>query len=971
MPDEPASDVEDRNLNGVALGFRARRKDYFMVLGLVLFVCLLFAKATFAGAALSKIHIIAEWDSAYSKFGTGQSQLMDPSQILLMVPYYLMVGRLWNHLEWPLWNAYSGFGGPLLADPQALALSFLHIPLWFSPTVETYNLILVMELAILAVGGFLLGKALGLSRWASAFLGLTLLLCPYEQWYLELLGNGYCLIPLLFAAFVWTAQRRTIGSAVLAGVAAGAFVLSAHPELSFCSILLSSFLMLLMVSRAFWLRGLVLLSVAGVVAVCCSAPMLFPFGELVVNSDSYKFGNRAPAYYPWQTLAFNLLQPGYGAASPYLGVLATLSLPFGIATIYDGMRKRAIGARNEWITRGAVAVGLLSIIAWVFSAKIYPLGMLLAKKPFSSLVVTYAFPGLVVLIAALAALGFERIVGLVSRMDGSHTNENMQPSLVADREDVIDARVSSFDLRWLGIGLLAIGLFPLLMQVFNVGLNLANFDMTLPSMTLAKRDWIRNTICAAIIVAGLVALRRMKKIVSARITGSILCVCLALGAFSQLAISIRSMPVRPSFSYPDTDTTSLLKIMSDRRAIATGVHTLRPNTNLACGFRDARFHNPIFPARYLAFMERAGAKLDDFNQVFDDELSRMIDLASISLVVTPNALIERKFFDETAVSALSAPLTWSGGLTLKSVRCAVDPVSRAVYVEPTWTCADKSIDKFSFNVSVVNADGSESWISDRQKVIATETDQTAVLGAPIRKSFEGGEPLGIKLSVFDSGSGQSIVPENAGSLDKRGVVLLNFQAPPVLKESMTADRRFKLLSEGAEGIRIYENPGALPEAYVATNSVYVDSAAAALDKISASNFDARNTVVLEGDGKDVSLAPGSFREPEALILRRDSTDVLIQTSSSKPAFLVFTDSWYPGWTATVDGAPASIVRGNYSFRSVAIPAGKYNVQMRYQPRSFVIGAVMALLGFLIVIATAVQAFRQRRRNTTNSHEVVE
>lgn len=970
LPDEPASDGKNRIREICAHVFHGRRRDFFVALALILFVCVLFGKTTFAGAAISKIHVIAEWDSAFNKFRTGQSQLMDPSQILLMVPYYLRIGNLWNHGQLPLWNSLSGFGGPLLADPQALAFSFLHVPLAFSPTVSIYNMVLVFELGILAVGGYLMGKAIGLSRIPSVFLGLTLLLCPYEQWYLELLGNGYCLIPLLLAAFLNAARLQTVISAVGAGVAAAVFVLSAHPELSFCSILPASILMLMMFPRSSWSRALLLLTIAGAVAFCLSAPMLLPFVEFVVNSDSYKFGNRAPAYYPWQTLAFNLIQPGYGAASPFLGVLALLALPFGIATIFDGIKTRVVTNENAWMARGAVVVGALSIFSWAVSAKVFPLGILLARKPFSYVVVTYLFPVLIVLVATLAAIGFERLLqanrGLVND-DVSSDGASPSPT----------KRILK-DLKLLGVGLAAIVLFPLLMQVCNVNLSVANFDMTLASMTLNKRDWIRDIILSIAIIVALVAPILFKK-PAFRSSGrtALVCVCVALGAVSQLAISSRSLPVRPEFSYPETDTMAYLKILGDRRAIATGVHTMRPNTNLAYGFKDARFHNPIFPARYLAFLERSGAKLDEFNQVFSDEPSSMIDLASIRLIVTPNALIERKFFDGAAVT-VTEPAQWTATLALTTLRYAVDPESHAVYVEPTWMYTGKSLGKFTFNVSLVNADCSEIWISDRQPIVASEKGSTHVIGVPIGKSIKGGDELGIKLSVFESASGAVVPPTALSSKDKDGRVIVNFKAPMQSKGKTKPDRRFKLVFEGSEGIRVYENQGALEEAFVATNAVHANSAESALAIISGSDFDGRKTVVLEGTGKEIIVStrpvpsspsapsspyaqaptPGSHPTADARILRRDDTDISIQTSADTPGFLVLTDIWYPGWSATVDGVASEVLRANYAFRAVAIPAGQHRIEFHYRPVSFYLGLALAAFATLVVLVVLILGWKK-------------
>jgi len=649
--------------------FKPFRVDLFIGLGLVLLVIVLFAKTVFAGVPISKVHVIAEWDSIFKNFTTGKSQLMDPSLILLMVPYYLLVGRMWHGGELPLWNQYSGFGAPLLADPQSLALSIFHIPLAISPTVATYNFILVIELAVLALGGFILGRCLGLTRIPSVFLGVTLLLCPYEQWYLELLGNGYCLIPILLASFLQTARQATVRGAVLAGMVAGLFVLTAHPELSFCSIAIASIMMTAMMPFSMIGRALVLLLIAGGMAFCLAAPMLLPFVEFLANSDSYKFGNRAPAYYPLQTLAFNLIQPGYGGASPYFGALATLVFPLGLMTVLDSIRRRKLLVQNTvdaWCLRACAVTGSLALLSWVVSAKVYPLGILLTKRPFSYVVVTYFFPVLMVLTAALAAFGLERAISLFAR--------GAAVELVS--------RYKHGKFEW-GLLALAVGLiiaFPLVVDILHVNLNVANFDMTLPPMELNKRDWVRNGLIAgSIFVLMLASSWRMLTAKRAAVIG---CLFLIAGACSQFAISKSSLPKRPVFSYPQTETITKLKSFGEKRTVATGDHTLRPNTNLAYDLRDARCHNPIFPRRFLKFIEKSGAKLDEFNQVISNNPSKMLNAAGVAYIVTTDVPLDSEALESSDRFTLAAKT--SEGMYIYENRHAVPDaylVSKTILVD--------------------------------------------------------------------------------------------------------------------------------------------------------------------------------------------------------------------------------------------------------------------------------------------------
>ena len=68
--------------------------------------------------------------------------------------------------------------------------------------------------------------------------------------------------------------------------------------------------------------------------------------------------------------------------------------------------------------------------------------------------------------------------------------------------------------------------------------------------------------------------------------------------------------------------------------------------------------------------------------------------------------------------------------------------------------------------------------------------------------------------------------------------------------------------------------------------------------------------------------------------------------------LVFTDSWAPGWSATIDGIPTPVLRVNNAIRGVMVPAGEHALQWRYRPRFLapllaLLAAGLAISGILI------------------------
>ena len=49
--------------------------------------------------------------------------------------------------------------------------------------------------------------------------------------------------------------------------------------------------------------------------------------------------------------------------------------------------------------------------------------------------------------------------------------------------------------------------------------------------------------------------------------------------------------------------------------------------------------------------------------------------------------------------------------------------------------------------------------------------------------------------------------------------------------------------------------------------------------------------------------------------------------------VVFSEIYYPGWTATIDGQPAELGRANYVLRALKVPAGSHKVVLEFRPAS--------------------------------------
>jgi uncharacterized membrane protein YfhO len=65
--------------------------------------------------------------------------------------------------------------------------------------------------------------------------------------------------------------------------------------------------------------------------------------------------------------------------------------------------------------------------------------------------------------------------------------------------------------------------------------------------------------------------------------------------------------------------------------------------------------------------------------------------------------------------------------------------------------------------------------------------------------------------------------------------------------------------------------------------------------------------------------------------------------------VILTDSWFPGWRATVDGHPTPILKAYGAFRGVVVDAGDHTIEMRYRPWSVFIGAALTAAAAMIAL----------------------
>jgi hypothetical protein len=130
-----------------------------------------------------------------------------------------------------------------------------------------------------------------------------------------------------------------------------------------------------------------------------------------------------------------------------------------------------------------------------------------------------------------------------------------------------------------------------------------------------------------------------------------------------------------------------------------------------------------------------------------------------------------------------------------------------------------------------------------------------------------------------------------------------------------------------------------------------------LGLLTGPDFDPSKKILFE-KGQD---APQLIRAASRSSLPRGQVGILsyrpdhltLQTDSSEAGLLFLSEVFYPGWKAFIDGRPTRILRGNYLFRVLEIPAGRHQVVLEFDPWSIKAGMGISLLTVLLILALPV------------------
>lgn len=161
-----------------------------------------------------------------------------------------------------------------------------------------------------------------------------------------------------------------------------------------------------------------------------------------------------------------------------------------------------------------------------------------------------------------------------------------------------------------------------------------------------------------------------------------------------------------------------------------------------------------------------------------------------------------------------------------------------------------------------------------------------------------------------------------------------------------------------------QNPYTYGNAWFVDKVNYVDNANQEIDMVGKLNL------------RHEAVADKKFAEQLGESVKQDSTSIVTITSyepnklvydvhSDKGGVVVFSEIYYPGWTATVDGEEVELGRVNYILRALNVKPGNHKVELSFFPKSVDITETVAYVAYgillLVVLFLIFMEWKKRKK----------
>lgn len=164
-----------------------------------------------------------------------------------------------------------------------------------------------------------------------------------------------------------------------------------------------------------------------------------------------------------------------------------------------------------------------------------------------------------------------------------------------------------------------------------------------------------------------------------------------------------------------------------------------------------------------------------------------------------------------------------------------------------------------------------------------------------------------------------------------------FMQAPVLN---MLNARFIKYGDNAD--QVLENPQACGTCWFVKDVKTVNGPDEEIAALSVAGWSPKTTAVVDASKFKTRAPLYNTEGATAKVKDWRSNRITYEATTKGPGLLVMSENFYPkGWTATVDGQPADLLRVDYTLRALDLPAGTHEIVVSFAPESYKIGTLVS------------------------------
>jgi len=207
------------------------------------------------------------------------------------------------------------------------------------------------------------------------------------------------------------------------------------------------------------------------------------------------------------------------------------------------------------------------------------------------------------------------------------------------------------------------------------------------------------------------------------------------------------------------------------------------------------------------------------------------------------------------------------------------------------------------------------------------------------------------------------IAENA--IPQLGYSLQNYPTDSLMPVMNMLNTKYIIVSGQDKQPTPVINPGAFGNAWFIDRVVYAQNANEELESIKRLSL--RKEAVADEQFKQI-LGESTIQDSTsvATLTSYEPNRLTYNVESRLGGVVVFSEIYYPGWTATIDGQPAEIGRVNYVLRALKMEPGQHEIVLEFFPQSLDTTETLAwtamIVLLLLIVAIALWEVKKRKQN---------